>query len=217
MIRLHQGVSMLHPEYAGPGTVTPKRWQYQAALWCGLIPLVAGVGALVLYAFSREPAFVVMGLAVVPFGLAALLFGFTFLVRYKRDAHQAQLAREPVLKRQMWIATAVLLANIPAAAVCAVAGIALVLAVHVDVTVQNLSSVPVEVELNTPAGVRRISHLSPGATATRSFTTWDGGSLSYVVVQSGRTLEGTIVQGDEDTFRGGTFNVQVKDGAVDSD
>ena len=204
---------MLQPEYAGTGTAAPKRWPYQVALACGLLPLFAGVGSLCLYALLRDPAFAFTGLAIVPIGVVSLVFGFVYLGQFKRDAVRAGIAGES-LKRHMWIATAVLLANIPAAGVCAVAGIVLISAVSVEVSVQNASSVPVEVQLHTPAGIRRISRLAPGATATRTFTTWDGGRLSYSVVQNNRTFEGTIVEGDEDAFRGGGFSVQVKDGAV---
>lgn len=206
---------MLQLSYAGQGTPIAKRWLYLAALGCGLAPLAAGVGALLLYALTRKPLFGLTGLVLVPFELVAVLFGFTFLRQYKRRATQTAPSGEPLLRRQFRIARVVLLANLPTAAVCAIAGMASVLAAHVVVTVHNISPVPVEVELNTPSGIQRIGHLPPGATATRSFSTSEGGRLSYLVVQNGRTLEGTIVEGDADAFGGGAFDVLVKDGTVE--
>jgi hypothetical protein len=159
----------------------PLQRRSRLALWFGLVPLAAGVLALLLFWWSRHSVFVTLGLCVLALAPFAWLAGLVLV-----------LGRGPWTGRR-WLALAVLLIDLPAAAVCASLGLDFM--AQVTVVVRNRSAQPLEQVHLDVTGLQRLElgGLAPGASRTASFVPVCDGRALVRFVAAGRMHEGEAV------------------------
>ena len=147
------------------GTQAPL---FKAAIWCGAVPLLAGSLVFWVWLPTRWDWLMIAGLWILAAGLVLFLMGnlcLRFHIRRQREMFPDQ---EVLWRRPYRLASVLLLANLPAAAIYAGAGIYLSSTYLVEV--RNDSAKPVDAILLLGPGVREeIGPIPSGGSSSSRF------------------------------------------------
>jgi hypothetical protein len=161
----------------------------RAAIWCGALPLVAGLGVLVAWAYTSQSWLPVAGLAVLGVGVLLFICGAGALLAQR---HHDLLAGEvPRSNRATKAAWGLLLANFPIAALCVFGG--LYLHARYTVEVVNETGVPIErVEITSPGIAESVGPIAPAAKTRCRFIIPGDGTLTFTAHAGGKEITGTV-------------------------
>jgi hypothetical protein len=145
-----------------------------------------------------------------------LIYGLACIRYYRRQADSADAPAAAMIRRNTRRAAAVLIVNLPAAAVFAFIGILQVGRVTVTATIQNAGPATVDsFLLATPDGEFELGPLRPGQKAHRDIDASGGGNVSYKMTSAGATTQAAIRHwSDSDAALGDWIRLVVKDGKV---
>ena len=103
--------------YASADLQPSRRWLYQIALACALLPMGVGLITFILWAFLRYEMFVRIGLATIALGTILAAVGFICLGIYGWTVSQSAPIDQDIVRKQLRRSTALLLVNFPLALV----------------------------------------------------------------------------------------------------
>ena len=142
--RMQEDPSRQPLEYARPGAATPAtaaKVCLVIAYLCGGLPMVVGVGTLVLYWITRWDVLPMVGLITVVGGLGLWIVGIGCLIAYSVVVGRTKVRDRRVMNRRAAGAIALLLANLPLAFGCIIVGYALT--TQYRITLINRTDVPI--------------------------------------------------------------------------
>ncbi len=202
---------VLQLDYAGVVMARPLRGLMWAAVMLAGLPLVVGVTTLLLYLATDWDWLVGMGLLTLMGGPVLVLVSVGLLIAYAVHAWRKKCVARKVIAWQTAGIVVLMLANLPAAAICASVGGDRVTATRIAVTVQNQATGTAQVKLAGPGGARQFA-LQPGQNVTIPLRV-NGKKLTYRTVVGGRTVEGEVQSWPSAGPTGGV-TITVTDGAT---
>jgi hypothetical protein len=185
----------LVPEYARPGTLPPKWALYRIAITCALLPLVCGVGTLVLYVFTRWPELRRVGLWIIVGGCVLVSVSGVCLFAFSWDAKRNNSLDEKARRSLLGLVQATIALNFAAASGCVFIG---------AVLPEARDAVPVGVLNQGTTQVERFalilqdgSHVQLGPIAVRGyaqcrFDAYQDGTISYSMTMNGKTSSDVV-------------------------
>ena len=180
---MQQDIAPQQLEYARPGaetSATAAKVCLVIAYLCGSLPMIVGVGTLVLYWITRWDRLPLVGIFTIVGGLGLWFVGIGCLIAYAAVVGRAKVRDRRVVNRRSAGAMALLLANLPLAFGCTIVGYAL--ATQYRITIINQTDVPiVSGILQYPHNERSFSQLAPGASKRFTLRADDFGPAGLVL------------------------------------
>jgi hypothetical protein len=186
---------------------------YRAALACGAVPLVVGIGVFLIWLATRSYWLILPGMGTVYLGCAAFVGGVVMLRRFYRLASQTQAFPRRRLRLSVLACAALLMLNFPVAAGIMVA-VTAIQTCYV-VVVHNASRQPLENVVTSGGGCEELlGHIPPGGTVRKWLWIQRDGSLEFRAVSGTSTHEAPI-DGYVTNGLGGNVTVTVdSDGSI---
>jgi hypothetical protein len=180
--------------YAAPTHARPRVALYRIAQACWILPLVVGVGSLMLFAVTRARAATVIGFFTVVGGAALFGVGVICLIVFWCLLRRCADDERRAWSRRASILLGLLVLNFPIAAGCA--GSAIWLMSRFTVVVVNETGEPLrDVRITVPGHAINLATLQPGERVTRSVSLSGDGGLEFSAVRGG-----ALVTGEADAY-----------------